>query len=262
MSRVLKGVVWKDDPHIVDAPKFERPVAVENAEPELDDETRENIMQNIRQKEERADQMVKDAQIASEIIKQEAKAEADKLLEEANQQIEQIKDEARNAGMEEGLELGRQEGMEQIKQEQHQIIVDANAKAENTIKIAQEEAMEYVTKAENTIAEMVMAIADKVIPQHFIDMPQLVLPLVQNAIEKVKDQPSVVIHVAPDVYELVLMAKTEFLSKMEGKAELTIVSDETLKVGDCVLESPNGTIDAKLSTQLEMIKQSIRDVMK
>ena len=253
MSRVLKGVVWKDDPHIVDAPKFERPVAVENAEPELDDETRENIMQNIRQKEERADQMVKDAQIASEIIKQEAKAEADKLLEEANQQIEQIKDEARNAGKEEGLELGRQEGMEQIKQEQHQIIVDANAKAE---------AMEYVTKAENTIAEMVMAIADKVIPQHFIDMPQLVLPLVQNAIEKVKDQPSVVIHVAPDVYELVLMAKTEFLSKMEGKAELTIVSDETLKVGDCVLESPNGTIDAKLSTQLEMIKQSIRDVMK
>ena len=142
MSRVLKGVVWKDDPHIVDAPKFERPVAVENAEPELDDETREIIMQNIRQKEERADQMVKDAQIASEIIKQEAKAEADKLLEEANQQIEQIKDEARNAGKEEGLELGRQEGMEQIKQEQHQIIVDANAKAENTIKIAQEEAME------------------------------------------------------------------------------------------------------------------------
>ena len=260
MSRVLKGVVWHDDPHIVDAPKFERPVAVESVE--MDDETRENIMQNIRQKEERADQMLKDAKIASEIMKQEARTEADKLLEETNQQIEQIKNEAKEAGREEGLEIGRKEGTEQIKQEQHQIIVDANAKAEHTIRVAQEEAMEYVIKAENTIAEMVMAIADKVIPQHFIDMPQLVLPLVQNAIEKVKDQPSVVIRVAPDVYELVLMARTEFLSRMEGKAEISIVSDETLKVGDCVLESPNGTIDAKLTTQLEEIKQSIRDVMK
>ena len=152
--------------------------------------------------------------------------------------------------------------MEQIKEEQHQIILDANAKAENTIKQAQEEALDYVTKAENTIAEIVMDVADKVIPQHFIDVPQLVLPLVQNAIEKVKDQPSVKIRVAPEVYELVLMARTEFLAKMEGKAELEIVSDETLTVGDCVLESPNGTIDAKLSTQLEAVKQSIRDVMK
>ncbi len=152
--------------------------------------------------------------------------------------------------------------MEQIKEEQRHIIMDANAKAENTIKQAQEEALDYVTKAENTIAEIVMDVADKVIPQHFIDVPQLVLPLVQNAIEKVKDQPSVKIRVAPEVYELVLMARTEFLAKMEGKAELEIVSDETLTVGDCVLESPNGTIDAKLSTQLEAVKQSIRDVMK
>ena len=260
MSRVLKGVVWQEEPHIVDTPKFERP-AVEEAV-DMDDETRENIMRNIRQKEERADQMLKDAKIASEIIKQEARTEADKLVEEARQQADQIQNEAKEAGRQEGIELGRQEGMEQIKEEQRHIIMDANAKAENTIKQAQEEALDYVTKAENTIAEIVMDVADKVIPQHFIDVPQLVLPLVQNAIEKVKDQPSVKIRVAPEVYELVLMARTEFLAKMEGKAELEIVSDETLTVGDCVLESPNGTIDAKLSTQLEAVKQSIRDVMK
>lgn len=261
MSRVLKGVVWQEDPHVIDTPKFEKPVVVEEVV-EMDDETRENIMQNIRQKEDRADQMLRDAKIASEITKQEAKAEAEKILDEARQQVEQIKNEAKEAGHAEGFELGKQEGMEQIKQEQHQIIVDANAKAENTLKVAQEEALEYVTNAENAIAEMVMTIADKVIPQHFIDMPQLVLPLVQSAIEKVKDQPSVVIRVAPDVYELVLMARSEYLASMEGKADLQIVSDETLTIGDCVLESPNGTIDAKLSTQLELIKQSIRDVMK
>lgn len=262
MSRVLKGVVWQDDPHVVDVPKFERPVVEDPVDVDMDDETKENIMRNIRQKEERADQMLKDAKIASEIIKQEGRSEADKLIEEAKQQADQIKNEAREAGHQEGLEIGRKEGLEQIKEEQHQIILDANAKAENTVKTAQQEALNYVTQAENTIAEMVMDIADKVIPQHFIDVPQLVLPLVQNAIQKVKDQPSVVIRVAPDVYELVLMARSEYQASMEGKAELSVVSDDSLSVGDCVLESPNGTIDAKVSTQLELIKQSIRDVMK
>ncbi|MCR5175902.1 MAG: flagellar assembly protein FliH [Anaerovibrio sp.] len=259
MSRVLKGVVWQEDPRIVDTPKFEKP---EVEVVEMDDETRDNIMRNIRKKEEQAAQQLKDAQIASEIIKQEAKAEAEKILEEAKQEADKIKEEAREAGHQEGFEAGKAEGFEKIQQEQHQIILDANDKAERTIKAAQEEALEYVTKAENTIAEMVMSIADKVIPQHFIDMPQMVLPLVQNAIQKVKDQPQVEIRVAPDVYELVIMARSEYLASMEGKAELSIVSDETLKVGDCVIESPNGTVDAKLSTQLELIKQSIRDVMK
>ena len=263
MSRVLKGVVWKDDPHIVETPKFERPKEqAEEDSPEMSEEARENMLANIRRKEEAAIQKLKDAEIASEITRQEARVEAEKIISEATTQADKIKDEAREAGRQEGIEAGRQEGMEQIKEEQQHIIVDANAKAENTIKVAQQEALDYVTKAENTIAEMVIEIANKVIPQHFIDIPQMVLPLVQNAIEKVKDQPQITIRVCPEAYELVLMARSDYLTTMEGKCELTIESDETLKLGDVVVESPNGTIDARLSTQLEVIEQSIRDVMK
>ncbi|WP_051533572.1 FliH/SctL family protein [Anaerovibrio sp. RM50] len=244
-------------------PKFERPKEpVEEETPEMSEEVRENIMANIRRKEEAAIQKLKDAEIAGEITRQEARAEAERIISEATTQADKIKEEAREAGHQEGFEAGRKEGMEQIKEEQHQIIVDANAKAENTIKVAQKEALDYVTTAENTIAEMVIAIANKVIPQHFIDVPQMVLPLVQSAIEKVKDQPQVTIRVCPDAYELVLMARTDYLTTMEGKCELSIESDETLKLGDVVVESPNGTIDAKLTTQLEVIEQSIRDVMK
>jgi len=263
LSRVLKGVVWQDDPHIVETPKFKRPKEQpEDDAGEMSEEARENIMANIRRKEEAAIQKLKDAEIASEITRQEARVEAERIISEATTQADNIREEAREAGRQEGIEAGRQEGMEQIKEEQHQIIVDANAKAENTIRVAQQEALDYVTKAENTIAEMVIDIANKVIPQHFIDIPQMVLPLVQNALEKVKDQPQVVVRVSPDAYELVLMGRTDFMSTMEGKCELSIESDETLKLGDVVVESPNGTVDAKLTTQLEVVEQAIRDVMK
>ena len=154
----------------METPKFERPKEqVEEESPEMSEEARENILANIRRKEEAAIQKLKDAEISSEITRQEARVEAEKIISEATTQADKIREEAREAGRQEGIEAGRQEGMEQIKEEQHQIIVDANSKAENTVKVAQQEALDYVTKAENTIAEMVIEIANKVIPQHFID---------------------------------------------------------------------------------------------
>lgn len=259
MSRVLKGVVWKDDPRLVEAPSFPRE---EEDQEEMSGEVMENILANIRQKELTADRLVNEAKINSEIIQQNARAEAEKILQDAQQQADEIKAQAKEEGRQEGLEQGRMEGAEQIKQEQQQIILDANAKAQETMAATRSEYLETITKAENIIAEMVLQIASKVLPQHFIDVPQIILPLVQSAIEKVKDQPQVAVHVSPDSYGLVLMARSELQAGLEGKAELTVISDESLHNGDCLVESPNGTVDAKLSTQLELIEQAVRNVMK
>ena len=160
------------------------------------------------------------------------------------------------------MEEGRRAGAEAVRQEQHQILVDANAAAERTISEARESCKDYVIGAENTIAEMVMRIANKVLPQHLIDVPQLILPLVREALQKVKDQPHVEVHVAPEAYELVMMAQSEFQAQLEGSATLSVKSDESLKTGDCLLESPNGVVDAGLATQLQLVEQAVRNVMK
>ena len=106
-----------------------------------------------------------------------------------------------------------------------------------------------------------MEVADKILPQHFTDVPQVILPLVRQAVLKVRDQSQIVIHVCPESYDMVLMAKAEFQSLLEGNSVLTVKSDESLANGDCVIETPNGTVDARLATQLELIKKSVQDVM-
>ena len=119
----------------------------------------------------------------------------------------------------------------------------------------------YVQEAEKQIVTIVMEVADKILPQHFIDVPQVILPLVRKALLKVRDQSQIVIHVCPESYDMVLMAKAEFQSLLEGNSVLTVKSDESLANGDCVIETPNGTVDARLATQLELIKKSVQDVM-
>ena len=265
MSRIIKGALYEDEPKIVTVPVdlFRTAEAEEEAQTGfIDAEAQENMLAAIRQKEDAAAQLLKDAKIQAEIIRQEAHAEADKLLLDARAQVETLQEEARQKGYEQGVEEGRQAGAEQIAQEQHHILVEGNARAERTLQEAQTACQDYVTAAENTIAEMVMRIADKVLPKHFIDVPQLILPLVSEAIRKVKDQPHVLVRVPPESYELVMMAQTELQNQLEGSAVLEVKSDEAMQLGDCVVESPNGVVDAKLSTQLELVKQAIRNVMK
>jgi len=258
LSRVIKSAVWQTEPRVVEAPPA--PV-VEQAPVVMDAQSQELMMATIQEKEERAEKLLKETKISCEIMKQETRQKQEELLQEAQTQAETLKEEARQAGHEEGVSAGREEGAAQIRQEQQQILLDANAKAEQTLDAARAEMEAYVQQAEKQIVTIAMGVVDKILPQHFIDVPQIVLPLVRQALLKVKDQPQVIVHVPPDSYDLVLMAKAEFQSLLEGNSLLTVKSDESLVSGDCVIETPNGTVDARLATQLELIKKAIQDVM-
>ncbi len=47
----------------------------------------------------------------------------------------------------------------------------------------------------------------------------------------------------------------------DGTAVLEVISDDTLKPGDCVIETPNGGVDARLLTQIELMKNAIESVL-
>ncbi|MBO4780265.1 MAG: flagellar assembly protein FliH, partial [Selenomonadaceae bacterium] len=115
---------------------------------------------------------------------------------------------------------------------------------------------------EDEIVKVLMMAIDKILPQHFLDVPQVILPVVREAIRHVRDQKEVKVHVEPDSYDLILMARSEFQSMLtDGTAILEIVSDDALKPGDCVIETPNGDVDARLSTQLNLMKSAIQSVL-
>ena len=288
MSRVIKAAQWETEPHLVKVVKLGPTVEEIEAEAaaSMDDSLKQAELR-AAEREKAAQQRVADMEAAmkarladvenkqAEIERllndtklkcamQEAEAQEKKriLLEEAQTRIEAEAAAALNAakeqGSREGYDAGYQDGLKTAQEEQRQAILEANAQAEKTIADAKADKLNYLVEAEGQIADLVLDIANKILPQHFIDVPQVILPLVRKAIMKIKDQPEVIIRVSPDQYDLLMLAKNEFKSLLEGQGTLEVKSDESLSISDCVLESPAGNVDARLSVQLEAIKAAVR----
>lgn len=269
MSKVIKAPIWKEGTRIIDTPpprtKKAAPPA-EHSEGEgqlaLDDDAREQALEGIAEKEKRASQMLQDAKVSCDIMKQEAQDEHDRLIAEAQAQIEEMREKAREEGRKEGYEAGHDEGKEAALKEMQEAIKEANEKAMHTLQVAREATDDYMKQAEHDVAEVVMHVVEKILPQHFLDVPQVILPAVKQALMMVKDQKQINIHVAPDSYEFVLMARDEFRSMLTGgNAMIEVVSDESLQAGDILIETPNGDVDARLATQMELIRKAVQEVL-
>lgn len=258
MSRVIKSALWQDEPKIVERPAIFLETEGQETTGIVSVEAQMILLQ---EKEEKAKKMLADAESLRNTIFFEAQQEAAALKADALAEAERIKAEARDQGQAEGYEAGRQSALEQVQQEQQTTIAEANAKAERTIASAQEEMKNCMVLAEREIADLVMDIVGKVLPQHFIDAPQIILPLVRKALKKVSDQSGIIIRVSPDNYEFVLMARNEFQAMLSSNEPLQVQADTSLGRGDCVVESLNGSVDARLATQMELIKKSIQEVM-
>ncbi|MBQ3434472.1 MAG: flagellar assembly protein FliH [Selenomonadaceae bacterium] len=224
----------------------------------------------LKKQAEEIKQQAEDLKVQSEKQAQEtldkATAEAEKIVEDTKQEakelLEKVQKEGYDAGYSDGKEKGIKDGKEKIEDELAKIVKQTNEKAQKTLRDAKELTADYFIRAEDDIVKIVIMAIEKILPQHFLDAPQVILPVVREAINHVRDQKEIVIHVEPFSYDLILMARSEFKSMLtDGTANIEVVSDDALQPGDCVIETPNGGVDARLSTQLGMIKKAVKSVL-
>lgn len=281
-NKIVRQMVYSGEPVIIGGKKKSKEKVKTDDEEKLEDadDSREK---ELELREDQVKQMLADIEgrektLAQKFIdlqkdekkiksmKQMTQAESERILREANESADQIRTQAHEegyqAGHEKGFSEGYEEGEKAANDDLKEIIANANAKAEKTIQDARNATADYFVRAEDDVARILMMAIEKVLPQHFIDVPKDILPVLREAINHVRDQKEIKVHVEPNSYDLVLVARGEFQSMLtDGTAVLEIVSDDALKPGDCVIETPNGGVDARLSTQIELMKNAIQSVM-
>lgn len=261
MSRIIRTTLWEEGARLIEPPP--PPPKPKVLPKELEGVTEESLaerLEYVKEKESKAENLLEETRDKCAVMVQDAEYASKRSEMDARNLAEEIKEDAREAGREEGFKEGHKDGMKKAAEDCEDILAAANEKANSLMSAALEARKVYLQMAEDDITSIAMSAVEQILPQHFIDAPQIILPLVRKALMKVRDQAEVTVHVAPDAYEFVLMAQAEFQHMLEGQAVLLIQSDASLQPGDCVLETPNGNVDARLATQIELVKKAIRDV--
>ncbi|MCR5746842.1 MAG: hypothetical protein K6G03_03970 [Lachnospiraceae bacterium] len=185
----------------------------------------------------------------AEQIIEDAKAQADLILQEAMDEAEVRKaavyDEARQTGHNEGYNAGMQE-VEAMKAE---LMEQQQAMA------AQYDQM--VSELEPAMIETLSDIYGHVFHTDLSDKKEIILYLLQNALQNADTTANLMVHVSKDDYEYISSNKAALFDGIPGEDNTDIVPDVTLSSGEVMIDTGSGIFDCSLGTELEGLRKQL-----
>ena len=211
-----------------------------------------------------------------EELVQAAKKKAAELLAQASQEInemklsadseiaqeaERVKTVAVEAGKQQGYAAGLQQGLAEAKRQMSEQLKQTADICNAMVAAAEQDARRILLESEPKIIELVLAISRKIICDEVEERPAVVLGLVRGALERVRDQNQIVIHVSPEDYEFILQSRQILQSVVGAERSLTLTADAVLGKGGCLIETSFGTVEAGIDTQLESIRRVLQGML-
>ena len=182
--------------------------------------------------------------IASKEEISKAKNEAQKIIETAKNQAGQIN----QAAQEQGLEIGKAKASENISQ------------ALDTLNQAVIERKKILKDSEGELLRLSIKIAEQIIKSEVSLHRDVCLNIVAEAIARVSDREQIIVKVNRDDAEYLKRYKDRLASMLDGVKSFSIIEDTSIEPGGCVIETNLGFVDARISTKIKSIEDSLQKV--
>jgi len=108
---------------------------------------------------------------------------------------------------------------------------------------------------------LVMTVAEQIIRREVSADPQVVLNIIETALQSSVRSDQYRIRVNPEDLEQVTKQKPLFLASVSGLKNLSIEADPAISRGGCRVDSDLGEVDATIETQLESIQQALNEAI-
>jgi len=121
------------------------------------------------------------------------------------------------------------------------------------------EAKEQVMNASSEdIAYIAIKVAEKIIKTEISCNESIVLSIVSDVLKEIgKDETNIIIKTNPSDTDLVKENLPEIFPYGKANAKITVMDDESVEWGSCIVETNNGMIDARFSTQLKILSKAL-----
>ncbi|WP_153559079.1 FliH/SctL family protein [Roseimaritima sediminicola] len=187
-----------------------------------------------------------------------AREEAQQILADARKEAEQITAQAerdgRAAGLAEARKTVEQEVTQRVQSEVQQQLGVLQATAQQ---LADQQA-QWLEAFSQTLTELGIGIAEKIVRQRLQTEPQLVLEWTEQALRQARSARSLVVAVHPET--LVQLGQSlEALLQTAGAADdARLEPDESLEPHGVVIRQLGGSIDGQLSSQLDTLRRMLQ----
>jgi flagellar assembly protein FliH len=167
------------------------------------------------------------------------------ILAHAREEAARKVHEAYAEGLRRGIEAGRSQFLESVAE---------SAAALRAAAVAMRQAQEeFFAAIEPQLVELAAAIAARILQRECTTDPDLIRRVVRSAIQHLVDRESVSIRVNPADLEAMRVEKISLLDEFDGLRLLTVLADDVVTRGGCVVDTTLVQVDARLETQFNQI---------
>lgn len=181
----------------------------------------------------------------------EFNAKVEELLAAERLRMRQQLDQSTEERFQAGLAQGRSEGSAEIKR--------AVELFQNYAQILQAEKRELATKAEQSALELAFLLAKKIISEELATRPEAVIDIAKRALQQVLDCDQIRLRVNSEDYEYLRTVQNELQAIVGTNATLEVKVDKSVERGGCMIETERGSLDARLSSQLETLRAGMNE---
>ncbi len=196
-----------------------------------------------------------------EAIKARAVAQADQILKKAQDEAKQATQSAAKRGHDEGLQRGLAEGRKQgLEAGRKQALEERKAELER-LQAEWTESLESFVEARKgllieariDVLRLALAIAERVVFRTIELDPTVIEDQMAEAISLLAKRSAVIIRINPGDMVHAQEVLPALVEKMQQCEHATLVADDSLTPGGCILQAGTTTIDATIETQMDRI---------
>jgi flagellar assembly protein FliH len=180
--------------------------------------------------------------------------------EEAEKEALAVKEVAAEQGRLEGFEQGRQEGFGQGQVEGKNSYADLTKNLTSVLTSLSEERKKIIADFQPLLIELVGESLKRCLKKES-ENSSMVIEFVKEVLRKAQDRVDLKLHLNPaDVGEIETQKKQLQLSV--GAGELEIIPDARIERGGCLLETEAGSVDARIATIVDQVKETLNFELK
>lgn len=223
----------ESSPETDTAPRQEEPLSPE----ELERQREEARLKRERMMEEQSRQ--KAEELAQRIL-QSARTERERMLEQTQAEAARLREEARQAAYQ--AAYAEKEGELRGKL----------SELDRLMERLQQDQQDFLRQYREGLSGLALEIAQKLIDESIAAHQELMKPLVQKAVSAVKNAEWISVQVSDRLPGLAEELKKE-LAGRNGLPPVDVIAGDG-PAGSCVVHTPEGILDASVSTQLENLR--------